>query len=169
MIKKEQKNALIISAAVLVVVVAVILAIVLWPKSSTLSGGGLENAGDYYVLSYEASYDSSTNLLTGGAEYEIIDSTARLKSILGKLQDGKSTDFDKDFFETKNLLITRAGVDASVDSLELDEKNADIVIYHDCPLGTDTDIYTFKTFLIPVEKTVTSASVTNSCYPDRLY
>lgn len=169
MIKKEQKNALIISAAVLVVVVAAILAIVLWPKSSTLSGGGLENAGDYYVLSYEASYDSSTNLLTGGAEYEIIDSAARLNSILGKLQGGKSTDFDKDFFETNNLLITRGGVEATVDSLEFDEMSAEIVIYHDCPLGTEDDMYTFRAFLIPVEKTVTSASVTNSCYPDRLY
>lgn len=169
MIKKEQKNTLIACLAVLAIVVVAVLAVVLWPKSSTLSGGGLENAGDYYVLSYDASYDSSINLLTGGAEYEIIDNMTRLNSILDKLQANKGADFDEDFFETKNLLITRAGVDASVDSLEFDEKNADVVIYHDCPLGTDADIYTFKTFLIPVEKTVTSASVTNSCYPDRLY
>ena len=169
MIKKEQKNTLIACLAILAIVVVVVLAVILWPKTGNLSGGEIKKAGDYYVLSYEASYNSNTNLLTGSAEYEIIDSTARLNSILGKLQDGKSTDFDKDFFETNNLLITRGGVEATVDSLEFDETSAEIVIYHDCPLGTEDDMYTFKAFLIPVEKTVTEAFVTNSCHPDILY
>ena len=169
MIKKEQKSALIACLAVLAIVVVVVLAVILWPKTGNLSGGEIKKAGDYYVLSYEASYNSNTNLLTDSAEYEIIDSTARLNSILGKLQDGKSTDFDKDFFETNNLLITRGGVEATVDSLEFDETSAEIVIYPDCPLGTEDGMYTFKAFLIPVEKTVTNASIASSCHPDIMY
>lgn len=168
MAKKERKNTLMICLIALVVVIIVLLAIIPLSKTGTPSAGEIESAGDYYTLSYEASYNSN-KLLFDDAKYEIIDNSSRLNDFLKNFQDGKNADFGSNFFASKNLLVTFGEIGAEINTLEFDGASVKMVVYYDCPETTMDSIHTFNTFLIPIDKTITDVDITSSCYPDRVY